>query len=322
MNLRYRVFHLLHNDDHDSLSNYYVGYFLAFLIIGNVVAVILESIPGVYADYPLFFDAFENISIAIFSVEYLLRLWSIAEQDKAVSAWRLRVKWLVSGGAIIDLMAILPAYLNMLVHFDLRILRVLRLIRLLKLARYFSSLQILLSVIKKEKGSFQAVILILLVLIIIAASGIYVVENKAQPEVFSSIPKAMWWAVVTLTTVGYGDITPITGLGKFLGALITILGVGIAALPAGILASGLASELSHRDQEREEAFFKLLHNHGYKVIQDKNELEKLWRHIPLTRSQAHKVITQFIRELGAEQKKQPMYYCPHCGGKLEDRSEV
>ena len=159
---------------------------------------------------------------------------------------RVRWKYVTSGAAIIDLLAILPAYINFFVHIDLRFLRILRLLRLLKLTRYFISLQILLRVIEREKGSFQAVIFILVIMIVMAAAGIYVVEGRAQPDVFSSIPASMWWAVVTLTTVGYGDVTPITPLGRFLGALITILGVGLAALPAGILANGLANELELR----------------------------------------------------------------------------
>ena len=180
-----------------------------------------------------------------------------------------------SGGAIIDLMAILPAYLNLFVHIDLRFLRVLRLFRLLKLTRYFVSLQILLRVIQREKGSFQAVIFILVIMIVMTASAIYVVENKAQPEAFSSIPKAMWWAVVTLTTVGYGDVTPVTNLGRILGAFITILGVGIAALPAGILASGLANELNQRNRRLEQEFREVPQAKGLDLLHDQVEIERI-----------------------------------------------
>ena len=237
--LRLFIYNNLHNDDYKSTISACINYLLIILIIGNVAAVLLESINEIYKLYQPYFDLFENISILIFSGEYLLRLWSIVEKNPDEAAWKQRIHWMKSGGAIIDLMAILPAYLNFFVHIDLRFLRVLRLFRLLKLTRYFVSLQILLRVIQREKGSFQAVIFILVIMIVMTASAIYVVENKAQPEAFSSIPQAMWWAVVTLTTVGYGDVTPVTNLGRILGAFITVLGVGIAALPAGILASGL-----------------------------------------------------------------------------------
>lgn len=273
-----------------------------------------------YTSYRVWFDYFEAISIAIFSIEYLLRLWSVADRDTTQSAWKIRLNWMKSGEAIIDLMAILPAYLNFFVRIDLRMLRILRLLRLLKLTRYFISLQILLCVIKREKGSFQAVIFILIIMIIMTASGIYVVENKAQPEAFSSIPKSMWWAVVTLTTVGYGDVTPVTSLGKLLGALITILGVGIAALPAGILASGLANELNQRNQRLEQEFRELLQVRGIDILHDEVEIERIRQKVGLPKEQAHNLIVQIMREKVLEQEEsvREKCYCPHCGGKLTD----
>lgn len=205
--LRRFVFNHLHNHDYESTLSRVLNFFLIFLIVANVLAVMLESIDSIYFAHQKIFDLFETFSIALFTIEYLLRFWCVVEESPDQPAWKTRLKWVTSGGAIIDLLAILPAYLNFIVPIDLRFLRILRLLRLLKLTRYFVSLQILLSVIEREKGSFQAVIFILLIMIVMAAGGIYVVENKAQPGVFSSIPEAMWWAVVTLTTVGYGDVT-------------------------------------------------------------------------------------------------------------------
>ena len=182
------VYNNLHDDDYETWFSRCINYFLILLILGNASAVILESVNDVYLAYQVFFDHFENFSIAVFTLEYLLRIWSIAEKDPFISPWKQRVKWLTSGGAIIDLLAILPAYINFFVHLDLRFLRILRLLRLLKLTRYFVSLQILLRVIEREKGSFQAVIFILSIMIVMSAAGVYVVESKAQPEAFSSIP--------------------------------------------------------------------------------------------------------------------------------------
>src|SRR5690606_25487494 len=182
-----------------------------------------------------YFTWFENFSIVIFSIEYLLRLWSVAEAKPDNTTWRQRWEWLKSPSALIDIIAIAPAFLNFFVSIDLRFLRILRLFRILKLTRYFASLRILLVVISKVKGSFQAVIFILIIMIVTASSGIYLVEHHTQIEECESIPLAMWCAVVTPTTVGYGDVSPLTNAGKILGALITILGVGLAALPAGIL---------------------------------------------------------------------------------------
>ena len=268
-----------------------------------------------------FFYYFEIFSIVVFSVEYLLRFWSIAETNSFESDWKNRLNWVKSGGAIIDLLAILPAYLNFFVQFDLRFLRIVRLLRLLKLTRYFVSLQILLRVIEREKGSFQAVIFILMIMIIMAAAGVYLIESQAQPEVFSSIPASMWWAVVTLTTVGYGDVTPITPLGRFLGAIITILGVGLAALPAGILANGLANELEQRKEKLELRFRELIQNSDIDFVLETEKIEEVRKEVGLTKEQTHDIILQLIREQKEEslrQEREQYAYCPHCGKKLPE----
>ena len=319
--LRRFFYNNFHNDDYQSTFGRYLNLFLIVLILVNTAAVLLESIRNVYLSYQGFFNALELFSIVVFSIEYLLRFWSIAEKNPFESAWKNRWQWVLSGGALIDLLAILPAYINFFVHIDLRFLRILRLFRLLKLTRYFVSLQILLRVVEREKGSFQAVIFILLIMIVMAAAGVYVVENRAQPEVFSSIPASMWWAVVTLTTVGYGDVTPITSLGRFLGALITILGVGLAALPAGILANGLANELELRKQKLELKFRLLLQDADIDLIADDEKIDTLRKEVGLTTEQTQDILLQLIRERKEqklEQEKNQYCFCPHCGHKLPD----
>ena len=319
--LRKFVYDNLHNEEYETLFSRCINYVLIVLIIGNVIAVLLESVNDIYKAYQVYFDAFENLYILIFSIEYILRLWSVVEKDPFDAEWRQRLKWMTSGAAIIDLLAILPAYLNFFVHIDLRFLRTLRLLRLLKLTRYFVSLQILLRVIEREKGSFQAVLFILIIMIVMAAAGVYVVESRAQPEVFSSIPASMWWAVVTLTTVGYGDVTPITPLGRFLGAIITILGVGLAALPAGILANGLASELELRKQQLELKFREMLQDREIDLIVDEEKIDDLRKQVGLTTEQTQDIILQLIREqkeADLEKEKNKYCFCPHCGHKLPE----
>ena len=289
--------------------------------MSNAAAVLLESVQKYYVLYQDFFYYFENFSIFVFTIEYLLRFWSIAESNSFESDWKNRLNWVKSGGAIIDLLAILPAYLNFFVQFDLRFLRIVRLLRLLKLTRYFVSLQILLRVIEREKGSFQAVIFILMIMIIMAAAGVYLIESQAQPEVFSSIPASMWWAVVTLTTVGYGDVTPITPLGRFLGAIITILGVGLAALPAGILANGLANELEQRKEKLELRFRELIQNSDIDFVLETEKIEEVRKEVGLTKEQTQDIILQLIREQKEEslrQEREQYAYCPHCGKKLPE----
>lgn len=319
--LRNFVYNNLHNDEYETPFSRCINWFLILLIIGNVVAVLLESVNQIYSTYQFYFDIFENISIVIFSVEYVLRFWSVVEKSPFDSGWKVRWQYVTSGAAIIDLLAILPAYVNFFVHIDLRFLRTLRLLRLLKLTRYFVSLQILLRVIEREKGSFQAVIFILMIMIVMAAAGIYVVESRAQPDVFSSIPASMWWAVVTLTTVGYGDVTPITPIGRFLGALITILGVGLAALPAGILANGLANELELRKQQLELKFRDLLENCEIDIIDDEEKIENIRKDVGLSTEQTQDIVLQLIRERKEKQlerEKNKYCFCPHCGHKLPE----
>lgn len=322
--LRNRVYDIIENESYQTRFSKMFDKFLIILILLNVSAVIAESVDAWYFPNQQLFNAFEYFSIVVFSIEYLLRVWVIVEKDKEdhpeIPHWKRRLMWVKSPGAIIDLISIAPAFLNYFVTVDLRFLRVLRLFRLLKLTRYFAAMRILLVVLSKEKESFKAVVFILIIMIVTASSGIYVVENQAQPEVFESIPKSMWWAVVTLTTVGYGDVIPVTNIGKFLGAVITILGVGLAALPAGILASGLASELEQRREILEQRFRELLlDDDDMNLIRDRYKIDKIRRELGLNKEQAEEVIVQLLREKEYQQKLAEIdkkNYCPHCGEHL------
>lgn len=322
--IRSRVYDIIENEAYQTTFSRSFDKFLIVLILLNVSAVIAESVDAWYFPNKALFHAFEQFSIVIFSGEYLLRLWAIVEKDKdthpEIPHWKRRLNWAKSPGAIIDFISIAPAFLNFFVTVDLRFLRVLRLFRLLKLTRYFAAMRILLIVLHKEKESFKAVIFILLIMIVTASSGIYVVENQAQPEVFESIPKSMWWAVVTLTTVGYGDVIPVTTFGKFLGAVITILGVGLAALPAGILASGLASELEQRREILEQRFRELLlEDDDMNLVRDRYKIDKIRRELGLSKDQADEVIMQLLREKEYQQKLAELdkkNFCPHCGEHL------
>ena len=321
LSLRKFFYDYLHDENNETRLSKFFNYLLISLILGNVIAVLLESVNDIYKAHRLFFDVFENISIVIFSAEYLLRFWCVVEAKPEQNPWKTRWQWISSGGAIIDLLAILPAYINFFVHIDLRFLRILRLLRLLKLTRYFTSLQMLLRVIEREKGSFQAVLFILSILIVMAAAGVYIVENQAQPDVYSSIPASMWWAVVTLTTVGYGDVTPITPLGRALGAMITILGLGLAALPAGILATGIANELEVRKKEIALKFKELLHTQKINLLNDKEKIEEIRKQVGLTPEQTQDIVLQLIREQQEHELAEKRYqycFCPHCGKRLPE----
>ena len=247
--LQQRVFRLLEGEQ--SRAGRVIGLALLNLILLNLVAVILETVPSLAATYGRAFTAFERFSVAIFSAEYLLRVWSCTSRPKYRHPVWGRLRFALSPLALVDLAAIAPAYLPGDVFFDLRYARVVRLIRLLrvlKMARYSKTLRTFSNVVSAKAWDLGIIAFFLAVLLIVSSMSMFFAEHAAQPEVFSSVPAAMWWGVVTLTTVGYGDIFPITPLGKLIGALIALVGIGFFALPAGILAAGFAEEI-HKARE-------------------------------------------------------------------------
>ncbi len=223
----------------------YFDLFIMVLIVTNVVAVMVETIRWAAEDYARPLRAFELFSVAVFSIEYALRLWSCTADPRYEGAIRGRLKFALTPMALIDLIAIAPFYLEF-ITVDLRFIRTLRLFRLFrvfKLARYSASMRTLVSVLRSKKDELLVTLFLVVVMLVFTSSAMYFAENEAQPDKFDSIPSSMWWGVATLTTVGYGDIFPVTTLGKVLGGLIAVLGVGLFALPTGILASGFAEEL-------------------------------------------------------------------------------
>ena len=234
--------------DGDELSRA-IDLMIMGLVLGNVVAVVLESVPSLGSAYHDLFIAFEQVSVAAFSAEFLARVWSVAD-DESMGARNLgrRLNYLRSPMAIVDVLAIAPFYLSALFALDLRFLRVLRLMRIVKLTRYSAALGRLVEVYQLQRSALTASFFVMAVAIVLSASFVYVVENRAQPEAFGSIPAAMWWAVCTLTTVGYGDVTPITPLGKILASAIQMVGIGMVALPTSLFASGFA-HIMNRNEE-------------------------------------------------------------------------
>jgi voltage-gated potassium channel len=227
--------------------------FITTLILLNVLAVVLATVEPVAARIGLALHWFEVFSIAVFSIEYLLRVWSCTAQDRYAHPVFGRLRYVVSPMALVDLLAVLPFYAPFLIRVDLRFLRALRLLRLtriLKLGRYSESLKTVTRVIRAKKEQLSVAVFVVAIMLVVASSAMYYLEHEAQPKSFSSIPAAMWWGVVTLTTVGYGDVYPVTVAGKVLGAVIAFLGLGLFALPAGILASGFAEELQDRREAK------------------------------------------------------------------------
>ena len=242
---RKKIYDLLEPQEGDVGIERVINASLMALIVLNVIAVVIETMPELGAAYAPQFEAFEAFSVLVFTVELLGRLWSCPADPRFAGPGGRR-RFLRTPLVLIDIIAIAPFYLPWIFPMDgrmVRVFRIVRLLRLFKLARYMEALRAVQLVIRAKKEQLVITAMLGFMLLLIASSLMYVIENAAQPEVFSSIPSAMWWGVVTLTTVGYGDTFPITPLGRFLGACIQVVGVGLFALPAGIIAGGFAEHL-------------------------------------------------------------------------------
>ncbi len=250
-NLKPKIFDLMENDE--LVMARILDIFLLILILLNVIMVVLESVSGLDDRFGTFFVEFEFFSVVVFTVEYLLRIWVCTMHDEFNGVVKGRFRYARTPMALVDLIAIAPFYLPLLFNFDLRMLRLLRLfrlMRLLKVLRYSESLRVFSDVYRMKKSELGMCFMAILFLLVMASAIIYHVEHEDQPEAFSSIPAAMWWGVATLTTVGYGDIYPITPMGKFFGAIIALLGIGLFALPAGILGSGFVVALRRKSSSK------------------------------------------------------------------------
>ncbi len=246
--LKKKVYEIIEEAEEGNRASEIFDIFLVALISLNVVALIVSTVEELFQISPRAFHLFELISVGVFSVEYLLRVWSCTEDSKYSHPLWGRLRYIISPLALIDLLAVMPVFLVFFVNLrglDLRFLRVVRLLaRIVRLSRYFSSLQTLGGVIQTKRGELLAVVSVLFVLLVMTSSLMFFAEHEAQPEEFASIPTAMWWSIITLTTVGYGDVFPVTAAGRFLAGVIAIVGIGLFALPAAILGSGFMEELS------------------------------------------------------------------------------
>jgi voltage-gated potassium channel len=227
-----------------------VEVFLIALIILNVVAFTLQSVPSIRHPYWFDFEIFEIASVAIFTAEYILRLW-VSVEDPLISEmgrWRGRLAAAMKPLMLIDFFAVAPVYFTVFFPFlDFRFLRMVRLLRLLKIARYSPALSTLGEVIASEKRALFGSLLLLICAMVFAAAALHAVEGAVQPEHFGTIPDSMWWSIVTLTTVGYGDVIPVTFLGRVIAGCTMVAGFAILTLPVAIVASGFVKNIHQRE---------------------------------------------------------------------------
>jgi voltage-gated potassium channel len=312
MTQRARGYQLIEGGFTGSRTAWWIATGIVVLILLNALAVILGSDHEHFQRFESGFHLFEVISIGVFTIEYLMRAWVAPENPEydGLGAWSARLRYLVSPVALIDLIAILPAYLGLMMTIDLRYLRLLRLLRLLKLTHYFKGLGIFIMVIQAEARTLLSGLFTMMVLVVVAASLMYSVEHVAQPEHFGSIGESLWWAVVTMTTVGYGDVTPITTAGRILASIIMLLGVGVVALPAGILAARFAEELQgRRDQLAAQLDLALLD--GSVNPQELEDLSRLSRELGVPKDTLNRMLqTKSLRHVLVPK-------CPHCGKDID-----
>lgn len=249
---RKRIFEIIEKSEKGDIYSKIFDWFIIILISLNILAVVLESIQSVNAILSNFFDIFEFVSVIIFSIEIIFRLLTCDYKYPKKKFILSLIRYSLSFMAIIDFFAVIPFYLPFLFAIDLRFLRILRLIRIvriLKVQRYNKSLKLIAEVFKRKKSDLLISIFVTFLLLLFSSACMYFVEANAQPDKFPDILSSFWWAIATLTTVGYGDVFPITTLGKVLSGFIAFIGIGFVALPTGIISSGFIEIVKERQKK-------------------------------------------------------------------------
>jgi voltage-gated potassium channel len=246
--LRRRVFEIIEGDARRAFLSRLFSASLITLILLNVITAIFETVPTMTRTYFAIFGAIEAVSLTVFAAEYVVRLWVCVEHPRArgTTAWRARVAYVFTPAAIIDFIAIVPFFIVLLGGADVRTMVLVRLMRLFKLGRYSTGFQSLFEAIRRERQALLASLLILTSVVLVSASLAYIAEREAQPDDFGTIPEAMWWAIVTVTTVGYGDVVPKTLAGHIIAGITMITGILMIALPIAIIGSSFAEVIRQR----------------------------------------------------------------------------
>jgi voltage-gated potassium channel len=246
---KHRIFEIIDDTDENGFPNTIFDYFIISLIILNIFAIFIETYQSISLQYGGLLDAFELFSVIVFTIEYILRIWTCTYYTDFKSPLIWRLKYASHFMMLIDLFSFLPYYLAIFIPLDPRIIklfRLFRLFRILKLLRYYSSTEVIYSVLRKNREYLYSIFFLIVIFLIFASYLIYILESEAQPDKFGNIDQSFWWAVISLTTVGYGDVYPSTGPGKFFTTFILLIGIGMIALPTGLIASGFLEEMKSR----------------------------------------------------------------------------
>lgn len=276
-----------------------VEWMITLVVLTNCTAVVMDSVPEIHAEYKAQFHEFEFWSVMFFSVEYILRAWSYGArytQEKG-GAWRGRKEYIFSFFGLIDFFATAPFYIHFLFpYLDLRVLRVLRLLRILKLSNYNTALQDLYQAVKSERQAFGSALFLLLIATIVAASLMYFAEGHHQPEHFASIPAAIYWAIITITS-GYGNVEPVTQAGEIIALVTGFLGVCMAAIMTAIVASAFSNQMS-RKKATFLAQLREVFADGKVSIAEHEVLQRMQRQFRLSDDLVNTMVDQVKKEKG------------------------
>ncbi len=291
-------------DEHNKLSKGF-NYFLMVLIILSVGEMALETDASIYEPYKPYFKTFDFFTVMVFSVEYVIRILTahLDSENPGKTRWQSIRNYIFSGPGLIDLVSIIPFYLDL--AFDGRVFRMLKLLRLsrvFKIARYNESMRDVVDVIRAKSSEIGVIMGLIIIIMIISSFLMFYAENKEQPDAFPNVLGCLWWAVVTMTTIGYGDVYPVTAAGKIIGSVMALLGIGLVAMPTGIISAGFLEKVNERrekklkEKEAEE-----------KAAKEKDAKEK-------DDSKAHNGGSHTEKAVAADDQK---HYCPYCGHRLD-----
>ena len=302
---QYRLYQLLEKAEDGDRASRLVDICLSVLVFVNVIAVSLETVDSLHAAYAELFWWIETVSVTLFAIEYGMRVWSVAAaaEEKGVSAGKARLSYMLSPTGLIDLIATLPSLLPLLFgSLDLRWLRILRLARLFKFSHYTSALEDLISSVRRERQSFVATSYLLFLALMISSTLIYAFEHDLQPDHFGSIPESMWWSFVTLTTVGYGDVVPVTAAGRAVAGLTALMGVCVVALLTGIVATGFAKQMALKQSVLEEEIEQALAD-GHISADEQARIDKLTKDLNLSPEEERLLLARLMSKHASQSKK-------------------
>ena len=250
------IYNVIRDDDENDLLSTVVDSIIVFFILTNVLIIILDTFDNIRPYIEKYYLYIERVSLIVFTLEYFLRVWTSVYIYPELQPRKARIKYIFSIKALIDLVSLLPFYF-LLINIDIQILRLLRLVRIfgiLKMNRYSKAISTVGQVIKNKAAQLLSALLVVILLIIFSSVLMYFIEHDAQPGVFDNAFSGLWWAIATLTTVGYGDIYPITIFGKILGTFIAMLGIGLVAIPTGIISAGFIEQMNNAKKNEDKNY--------------------------------------------------------------------